>query len=114
MTNDNLKQFEEWYVKIFTDYKGSVFKWCSLKMFNILPLRFQEGVFESYYDSLGFIINVKFSDTWHKYNFSVTEKYHGGFHSSTTYETLKEAKLEALKYADKEVNKKLNQQNTKF
>ena len=112
VTGKNKEKFEEWccengnyalynkkYLALMDEYD------CFIIYFDELPIEMQKGVYEAYYDSLGNRIDTFFMPMSGQYGFEINEKFAG--EDLDSFNTRKEAFTQALKEADKLINKEL-------
>ena len=105
VTGKNKEKFEEWYNRqkngersiYFIDTFGNI----PLPFFYELPHEMQKGVYEAYYDSVGMPISLEFYEDC--FYFKLPES----LIFVLPYKTRKEAFTQALKEADKLINKEL-------
>lgn len=114
LIGENKQRFEEWfdyklYHKLGVKYPESE---CSIFEFYRLDLEFQKGVYEKYFNSLGYEIMVK---SWkHEgencYLYSINENYKSSTYRQDNrlrFKTRLEAFTEAVKQLDKLINDEL-------
>ena len=116
VTGRNKEQFEKWIITNRKDYSlvnSEYLAWISkgelggLRYWNELPFEMQIGVYLSYYDSKGYVIDIMYSFVFEKYTFEVENKT-GNLnlrYKENLYKTRNEAYKEAFKQADKIMNK---------